>query len=254
MQPLGELVSVHPVNNARRWGLGIGALLVAGVPAGLLNLAIFNAWFVGFGQLMGYGLIVAVPALSIAVTQLAKAIRGGFGESYEIHQRGLVHVSWGVRRSWTWDQVYGVVTTGSEWGHRFGRDFGCVVSFHGGARVRFNGLTHNARTIAETLKNHCPEAVGREHGPRAGEIFEDILPWLTAVLAIALGWVTWWAVDHILTNEEQTAHLSPDDREAEALSDSALGGLTVLIFVSGLGALLSTVAAIFLLKSWFEDR
>ncbi|MFC8076715.1 hypothetical protein ACFUN8_14415 [Streptomyces sp. NPDC057307] len=254
MLSLGELVSVHPVNNARRWGLGIGALFVAGVPAGLLAFAIINAWFVDFGPLLGYGFVITVPALVVAVTQLSKAIRGGFGERYQIHQRGLVHVRWGIRRSWTWEQVYGVVTTESEWGHRFGRDFGCVVSSHGGARVRFNGLTHNARAIADRLKKHCPEAVGREHGSRVGEIFEDILPWLAAILAVALVSVTWWAVDYILTNEEQTSQSSPDDWEAEPLSDSALGGLTALIFFCGMGSLFSTVTAIVLLRSWFRDR
>lgn len=238
-------MSVHPVANGRRWVLGIGTLLIAGAPVGVLTILIANSWIApGFGRVMGYSFVIVVAALPLAVTQLAKATSGGFAESYEIYERGLVHVRWGTRRSWTWDQVYGVVAAEKDLSPRFGWDFGCVVSFHGGARLQFNGLTRNARAIAETLKSRCPQAVGKQHDSR----WEDILPWLTPVVAIALGLTTWWAVDYILTNEEQSDVLSPGYvAGVERLSDSALGGLTVLIFVCGLGFLASAVTAIWVI-------
>jgi hypothetical protein len=217
-----------------------------------MALLLANNWIPdSFGRLMGYSLVIVVAALPLALTQLTKATRGGFAESYEIHERGFAHVSWGSRRTWTWEQVYGVVATEKAGSPRFGWDFGCLVSFHGGGRLQFNGLTRDARAMAETLKSRCPQAVGRQHESR----WEAILLWLAPVLAVAFGWTTWWAVSFIRTNDEQSDQFSPGYVEGvEQLSDGALGGLSILILACGLGCITATITAIWLIVDRIRFR
>ncbi|MFI6236496.1 hypothetical protein ACIBD9_23300 [Micromonospora sp. NPDC050784] len=252
MQSLGGLVSVHPVSNGRRWAIAIGALLIAGVPTGVMATVIATSWIPSrFGRLIGYSLVIVAVALPVAITQLTKAIRGGLAESYEIHEHGLAHVRRGGRRTWTWEQVYGLVVIEKGNIARFGWDFGCLVSLDDGARLQFNGLTRDARAMAETLKSRCPQAVGKQHDP----LWKGIFLWLAPVLAVAFGWTTWWAVDFIKTNDAQSDSISPDYVEGvDPLSDGALGGLSLLIVACVMGFLTATFASIGLITERIRSR
>jgi hypothetical protein len=44
MQPLGGLISTHPVANSRRWVAGLGSLLIVAAAAGLLVFLIADPW------------------------------------------------------------------------------------------------------------------------------------------------------------------------------------------------------------------
>ncbi|MEV1321549.1 hypothetical protein AB0J14_36355 [Micromonospora arborensis] len=220
-------------------------MLIASVPTGVLATLIATNWIpTSFGRVMGYSLVVVAVALPLAITQLTKALRGGFAESYEIHEYGLAQVRWGTRRTWTWEQVYGVVVTEKGGSPRFGWDFGCLVSLRDGSRLQFNGLTRDARVLAETLKSRCPQAVGLQHDSR----WQVIFLWLAPVLAVAFGWTAWWAVNLIRTNDAQ------EPLGVEPLSDGALGGLSLLILACGLGCIAATTVTIALIVDRIRYR
>ncbi|WP_146159537.1 hypothetical protein [Allonocardiopsis opalescens] len=246
MQPLGALVSVHPVANGRRWSAGLAVLLVVGTAVGLLALLIFNPGpGRGYGGLLAVMMIVLAVAVPAAWTQFAKAVRGGAAESFELYEGGVAHVARGVRRSWTWDQVFGVRAAEKGAGAVFGWDFGCAVSFRDGARVQFNGLTRGARTLAEAVVRHCPEAVGRTTEP---EWLDDVLVWLlrlTPLFAIGFGAGLWWIASVFIADDARTDALSPGYAEGvQPLSDAAAGGLAALAIVCVVGCVLSVVAAV----------
>lgn len=91
MQPLGGLVSTHPVANSRRWVAGLGSLLIVAAAAGLLVFLIANPWGSrNFGAALAFALIPIAVVLPIACVQLVKAVRG-IGESFEVYERGHAH-------------------------------------------------------------------------------------------------------------------------------------------------------------------
>ncbi|RSM81303.1 hypothetical protein DMH04_28345 [Kibdelosporangium aridum] len=246
MQPLGGLVSVHPVANGRRWLAALIYLLAAAVPAGVFAvLIVFSIVGPGFGRVGAFLLIPVIVVLPVALFQLAKALYGGFAESYEVYERGFAHVRWGRRRSWAWDVVYGLDPREKGGNRRYGWDFSCAVSFHGGSRLIFTGLTRDARQLAETLNSRCPEARRVDFG--VGWV-DDVLPWATPVAAVGLGWLTWWAIDTMITNDEQTDSLSPHYVEGvQQLSEGAIGGLSMVVLFCGLGAIAAAVAFIWVM-------
>jgi hypothetical protein len=93
------------VDNRGRWISGLIGLAVA-LPFFILStLAVVappeeaDAW----GPI-GLSLVPAAFGLPIAVVQLARAVRGGLGEAFDVYEGGIVHHGWRTR-SWTWEQI-----------------------------------------------------------------------------------------------------------------------------------------------------
>ncbi|WP_158842326.1 hypothetical protein [Saccharothrix deserti] len=229
-------MSTHPVANGRRWIAGIGALLIAAAVGVLL------AWLItnpgpgrSYGGALALVMIVIVAALPVVGTQLGKAVRGGFAESFELYDNGIAHIAHGRRRGWTWEQVEAVAA--AEKGERLGLgwDFGCAVLFHDGKRLQFNSLTRDARTIAAALVRHCPQAVGRS---TTSEWVEELPFRLAPPLLIGFGGALWWAVSYTVDHNDE-------------LTGAAVGGFAALMIFCVAGIAVSAIFTVLLIMDRF---
>ncbi|MBD0696029.1 hypothetical protein [Streptomyces sp. CBMA123] len=176
--PLGDLVSRHPVDNRTRWVNAAWALPI-GVLTGWLGLwaLLRDGGASGSGKGLGTALGLGLCGLVIGITQATRALRGGKGEYFEVRSHGLVHGnSSGRKASWTWNQIAVITiprphTSVGAHAHRFGNDYRCVLRLADGGRVRIDGLAVAARALGAAVADRCPDArrsEGDEWTRRAG--------------------------------------------------------------------------------------
>lgn len=201
VEALGPLVSSHGVDNRPRWIVGCAAAVIGAVAAALMVVLVLHP-VAGreAGRLAGLLLGGIVVGFGVVATQLTKATRGGPAERFDIHERGVAHVSRRGHRSWRWDQVRwlrakpGPAAFG--WMGRFGWDFTCRADLTGGASIQFNGLTADAPSIAEVLRAHCPRAIASDDEIHRWHVWRWVLPFL------ALFFGSWVVVGYLWLNED----------------------------------------------------
>ncbi|WP_086820433.1 hypothetical protein [Allokutzneria sp. NRRL B-24872] len=134
---LGELLSTHPVDN--RYHLATGTAIA-------------------FGAVLTVELGITVVALGfvLAFVPLARVLRGGVRERFDVHENGLVHHRRSGRRSWTWGEVAALRV---RWDPRRRTLSRCVVRFSGGGRLVIHSGAVDGPLLAGTLLARCPEAV-----------------------------------------------------------------------------------------------
>lgn len=203
MEALGPLVSSHGVDNRQRWVAGGAAAVIGAAAAALMMVLVLHPVFSrGAGKFAALLLIGIVVGFGVAATQLSKALRGGSAERFDVHERGIAHVSRRGHRSWRWDQVRWLRATPGPaafgWMRRFGWDFTCCADLTDGASIQFNGLTADARSIAEVLRAHCPRAIASDDEIHRWHVWRWVLPFL------ALFFGTWVVVGYLWLNEDHT--------------------------------------------------
>ncbi|WP_406691977.1 hypothetical protein REH65_08265 [Saccharopolyspora sp. ID03-671] len=231
MEALGPLVSSHGVDNRQRWVVGGAAAVIGAVAAALMLVLVLHPVFSrAAGKFAAMMLIGIVVGFGVAAAQLTKALRGGPAERYDVHERGIAHVSRRGHRSWRWDQVRWLrVKPGPaafEWMRRFGWDFTCCADLTDGASIQFNGLTADAPSIAEVLRAHCPRAIAWD-----GEIHRwHVWRWVLPFLALFFG--SWVVVGYLWLNEDHSVTVDHGgwSEEFDPFDDS-----TYLLAATGVG-------------------
>ncbi|MER7768876.1 hypothetical protein [Kitasatospora sp. NPDC096140] len=191
-EALGALLSRHRVANGIRWVNAAWALPIGVLTSWLGLWALLGSsddGSSGGGQGLGVALGLGVCGLGIGLTQAVRALRGGGGEYFDVHEHGLVHGNArGPKGSWRWPEVVAVTVptrrdSVSAFAHRFGNDYRCILTLVGGKRVRIDGLATSAPALGNAVIDHCPNArllTGEEWTRKAGG-------WLLLAAALCVG-------------------------------------------------------------------
>ncbi|MFI9320140.1 hypothetical protein ACIGXI_10210 [Kitasatospora aureofaciens] len=235
----GAVLSRHRVNTGARWQNAMWALLLA-VPTGWLGLwALFSAddGRSGGGRAIGLVIGLSLGALFVAVTQAWRAVRGGPGEYFEVHELGLVHGSRRGVRGWEWSEVVSITIPGTPRTHglarRLGNDYRCRLVLDGGTRLHIDGHTPGASGLGRAVLAHSPHArrlQGDEWQDRAG------------------GWFLAGAVVFLAVGVSMVSYLvSHADDDAQNVSE----GVTMAV---GLGLPVCAVGAITCIVLYIRHR
>lgn len=202
--------------------------------SGLLLLAVLHPSFTRTeGRLAGLLLVVVVVGAAIAVTQSYRSLRTAADEAFELYDHGITHVADGRRREWTWQQIRAI----RSWGLTATReDDHWSIEFADGATVSFDRYTANAPLLGAALSDHRGDA-RRRVVPGW-----PTLRWVMPFVLVALVLVCAIDVSMISGNEEIEIARSPGSFETvPRYSESDIAVMGLVLFTSGIGALLSLV-------------
>lgn len=194
------MVSRHAVDHRKRW-VNAGCALLIAIPSGWLGVWGWSATgegSVGSNKAIGLLLGLALGAMAIAATQIARALRGERGEYFEVRRGGLVHGSQRGASGWSWNRVTSLHVDGDAvngLATRLGNGYRIEIDLDDGTRLRADGLTGRAGDLGRTLLIQCPHVALKPRIPwysRAGG-------WLlagAAACAAAIAAMIFYIVDH----------------------------------------------------------
>jgi hypothetical protein len=198
----------------------------------LLVLSILHPIFASWaGKVAGLLLFGTVAGFLVAVVQATLAVRGGPGESFEVHEKGVAHTTRTGRRAWTGQQVtdvYYVYREGWKWFPRNGWQFRWIVRFDDGSRIQFNGLTADTDALRTAFLKHRNGVVDMDEEFRGFRYWGWLLPFTAA----GCGWVVATAF-YLLNNDQIAVQPGPsndyklyvsrfDDSEAALLANAMI--------------------------------
>lgn len=161
---LGAVLRLYPTDNGRRARNALVALVIGAACLTLFGTLFFISGGPALVNVAAAGLAVGVPALC-----LWRGIVDGVrcytrrGESFSVHEGGIVHRFANHTRVIGWSQFRSVVIDGKDnvasrglghdtWFSRaLGRDVHCRVQLADGTRFRITGFTRWAQDLADAL-------------------------------------------------------------------------------------------------------
>ncbi|MGW3498900.1 hypothetical protein [Streptomyces sp. NPDC001020] len=197
---LGPVVSRHPVDHRKRWVNAGYALLIA-IPPGWLGTWGWSATgegSTGSNKAIGLLLGLALGAIVIAATQIARALRGERGEYFEVRQGGLVHGSRRGAAGWAWDRVTSLHVDGdavNALATRLGNGYRVEIDLDDGTRLRADGLTERAGDLGRALLTQCPHVALKPRIPWYGRAGRWPLAG-AAACAAAIAAMIFYAANH----------------------------------------------------------
>jgi hypothetical protein len=167
MTELGTKISEFHTDNRRRIWTAAGCLVTGAIAlyVGLWFILVAEPRMAGGGNegpvpggLVGIG--IAGLAFAVILTVLAIRRRG---ESFDLYAEGLVHIVAGRETVLRWDDISAVRVVDAQapenlhrrnqWlGRMLGGDLVCVLKLRTGGRLRFNGFTADARSLADWVR------------------------------------------------------------------------------------------------------
>jgi hypothetical protein len=243
---LGPVETRHPVDQGRRL-----TIVLAGVVVGMAFLLCYAALpdpansrhpTPGAGRVYGAILGVGLAAFVVAAWYLARALRGGRGEYYEVRAHGLVHGNARRAAAWRWSDIAGVreIHLAKSWWRRLlGADYLCRVRLRSGRRFSVNGLTENHSMLGSALVERCPYLEDSTGGPPW--VWATVLAVCVAGFVFCLGYV----VSHPST--EERVQLTPSMMQTVYHDGLSQGEITALVlgffgtFVFGLTSLIMLI-------------
>ncbi|GAA4533984.1 hypothetical protein [Amycolatopsis samaneae] len=251
---LGRLVARHRVNNGKRWANAAWALVIAAASGwlGLWSLLGSGTGSGGGRRVIGVLLGLTLVAAIIAVTQTARAVRGGRDEFVEVREHGLVHAGRRRLAGWSWDRVTAITVKGGEARHALERHLGtgytCVLRFADGERVRVDGLAADHTAVGRVALAKCPDAkrlTGAEWQRERGG-------WLLAGAAVCLAAIV--AGILYLAGHPDTEQRYLDPATGHPARHSVPGVPEAGIAVITIGGLLCLIAAITFVGCFVRGR
>ncbi|MFE7465371.1 hypothetical protein ACFU6R_14900 [Streptomyces sp. NPDC057499] len=197
---LGPVIGRHPVDHRRRW-VNAGCALLVAVPSGRLGawgLSATGEGTPGSNKAVGLLLGLALGASIIAVTQIARALRGERGEYFETHEEGLVHGSRRGARGWSWNRVTSLHVDGDAvngLATRLGNGYRIEIGLDDGTRLRTDGLAEHAGDLGRVLLTRCPHVALKPRIPWYGRAGSWLLVAAAACVA-AVPAMIFYIVDH----------------------------------------------------------
>ncbi|MER7584710.1 hypothetical protein [Kitasatospora sp. NPDC097691] len=255
-EALGAHLGRHRVANGTRWVNAAWAL-----PIGILT-SWLGLWALlqdgddgsaGGGQGLGAALGLGLCGLGIGLTQAARALRGGGGEYFDVHEHGLVHGNArGPKGSWRWSQVAAITVptrrdSVGAFAHRFGNDYRCILTLADGTRVRIDGLATSAPALGNAVIDHCPDArllTGEEWTRKAGG-------WLLLGAALCVGGII-AMVDYISGHPD--GEKVTVDAGGHTAHESVQGVDDTTIMLLGLGMVACGITAVACLSLFVHGR
>ncbi|WP_093893338.1 hypothetical protein [Streptomyces sp. Ncost-T10-10d] len=251
-EDLGPVVSRHAVDHRKRW-VNAGCALLIAIPSawlGVWGVSATGDGSAGSNRAIGLLLGLALGAVAIAATQIARALRGEPGEYFEVRRGGLVHGSRRGAAGWSWNRVTSLHVDGdavNAIATRLGNGYRIVIDLDDGTRLRADGLPERAADLGRALLTQCPHVALKPRIPWYGRAGGWPLAG-AAVCAAAVAAMILYMADH-------------PDRERRIPGG---GGMTIVQTESGIsevgyaflaiGMLVCAITAITLVVAYVRGR
>ncbi|GGV95934.1 hypothetical protein GCM10015535_64470 [Streptomyces gelaticus] len=181
--------------------MNAGCALLIAIPSGWLGAWGWSATgegSVGSNKAIGLLLGLALGALAIAATQIARALRGERGEYFEVRRGGLVHGSQRGAAGWSWNRVTSLHVDGDAvngLATRLGNGYRVEIDLDDGTRLRADGLTERAGDLGRVLLTQCPHVALKPRIPWYGRAGSWLLAG-AAACAAAIAAMIFYITDH----------------------------------------------------------
>lgn len=234
--------------------MNAGCALLIAIPSGWLGAWGWSATgegSAGSNKATGLLLGLALGAIAIATTQIARALRGERGEYFEVRQGGLVHGSQRSTAGWSWNRVTSLHVDGdavNALAIRLGNGYRIEIDLDDGTRLRTDGLAERAGDLGRALLTRCPHVALKPRIPWYGRAGSWPLAG-AAACAAAIAAMIFYIADHpdkehrISAGEGMTMVQSTEPGISEA-------GYAFL----AIGMLVCAIAAITLLIAYVRGR
>lgn len=225
---LGDMVTSHPVDNARR-----RTIAVLGFGMGVAGLAIIGVLGLGRSTLLDFAVMVTAVGLTAGVQSLVLAVRGGPDESFVVHTDGLSYTNRSGTRRWRWAELAYLRVHRPRFpgpgGEFFGSQLRATIHPRVGRPVRFTGLTHDHDTLVAAVRAHCD--------PVPPTAFRERARWLGLTVASLA------VIGLLLLYARATRRITDYDSGSLVVVQPGLGATGIILVLTGLFVCLA--AAVF---------